>query len=51
MTTAALAIIGFFVFAAAPGIQGSTARRVKIVKDVPYVAGAHHPANKDKLDL
>jgi len=49
--TTTLAILGFLVVTVAPGIQGPTAHRVKVVKDVPYTAAANYPANKDKLDL
>jgi acetyl esterase/lipase len=47
----AIAILGL-VSCALPGSAGAADKAsVKVVKDIPYLAGANYAANKDKLDL
>jgi len=45
----ALAFLGLLAIPATAGAADKTS--VKIVKDIPYLAGVNYAANKDKLDL
>jgi acetyl esterase/lipase len=47
----AATILALFAFLVPAAARAADKTGVKVVKDIPYVAGANYAANKDKLDL